>query len=112
MHQVTGKIVDLNPKTIVMEDLDVHGMMKNKHLARAIAEQNFFMFKEFVRYKAEEKGIELRFVDRFYPSSKTCSSCGNVVENLPLSQRTYRCPVCGLEIDRDENAARNLEKAV
>ena len=65
-----------------------------------------------LRYKAEEKGIELRFVDRFYPSSKTCSSCGNVVENLPLSQRTYRCPVCGLEIDRDENAARNLKKAV
>ena len=111
-HQVTKKIVDLNPKTIIMEDLNVQGMMKNKHLARAIAEQNFFTFKEFVRYKAEEKRIEFRLVDRFYPSSKTCSSCGHIVENLPLSQRTYRCPVCGLEIDRDENAARNLEKAV
>lgn len=111
-HKVTRKIVDLKPKTIVMEDLNVQGMMKNRHLARAIGEQGFFRFKEFVRYKSEEMGIEFRLVDRFYPSSKTCSSCGHIEKGLKLSDRIYKCSVCGLVMDRDENAAKNLEKAV
>jgi putative transposase len=109
VHQVTTKIVNLLPQKIVLEDLNVQGMMKNRHLARAISEQNFFTFREFIKYKAEDRGIEVVLADRFFPSSKTCSSCGHKVEKLLLNQRVYKCPVCGLEIGRDENAARNLE---
>lgn len=112
IHKVTRKIIDLNPKVIILEDLNVQGMMKNRHLARAVAEQNFYRFREFIEYKAEERGIKVRFADRFYPSSKTCSCCGYVLKELKLSDRIYRCPQCGLTMDRDENAARNLEKAV
>ena len=111
-HKVTRKIVDLKPKTIVMEDLNVQGMMKNRHLARAIGEQGFYRFRQYIEYKAAERGIAIRYADRFYPSSKTCSSCGHVEKDLKLSDRIYRCPVCGLVMDRDENAAKNLEKAV
>lgn len=111
-HKVTKKIVDLKPKTIVMEDLNVQGMMKNKRLARAIAEQGFYRFRQYIEYKAAECGIAVRYADRFYPSSKTCSSCGAVKKDLKLSDRIYRCPVCGLVMDRDENASKNLEKAV
>ena len=111
-HKVTRKIINLNPKVIVLEDLNVQGMLKNRHLARAVAEQNFYKFREFIEYKAEERGIEVRFADRFYPSSKTCSCCGHILKELKLSDRVYRCPQCGLVMDRDENAARNLEKAV
>jgi putative transposase len=84
--------------------------MKNRHLARAIGQQNFFTFRSQLEYKAAELGIEIKVVDRFYPSSKKCSSCGNVKKDLTLQDRIYKCPVCGLEMDRDENAAKNLEK--
>lgn len=109
-HKVTTKIVRMLPKVIVLEDLNVQGMMKNKHLAKRIAEQNFYKFRAFIEYKATELGIEVRLADRFYPSSKTCSSCGHVLNELKLSDRVYKCPECGLELDRDFNAARNLEK--
>lgn len=111
-HQVTRKIINLNPKRIIMEDLNVQGMLKNKHIARAILEQGFYRFREFVRYKSEQNGIEFCLVDRYYPSSKKCSFCGHVVKKLSLSQRIYKCPICGLEIDRDENASLNIEKAM
>ena len=112
IHQTTRQLVNLNPEVITMEDLNVSGMMKNKHLSRAIQEQCFYEFRRQMEYKCEERGIKLQFVDRFYPSSKTCSCCGSFKGNLKLSDRTYKCDECGLVIDRDFNAALNLERYV
>ena len=109
-HKVTTKIVRMLPGVIVLEDLNVQGMMKNTHLAKKIAEQNFYKFRAFIEYKAKEYGVAVKLADRFYPSSKTCSCCGHVLKGLKLSDRVYKCPECGLELDRDFNAARNLEK--
>jgi len=92
----------------VMEDLNVSGMMKNKHLSKAIAEQGFYEFIRQMQYKCEWAGIEFVQADRFYPSSKTCSCCGNVKRDLRLRDRVYICSECGLSIDRDYNAAVNL----
>ena len=100
----------MKPKVIVLEDLNIQGMMKNKHLARAVAEQNLYLFRQLIEYKAGELGITVKYADRFYPSSKTCSGCGHVREKLRLDERVYKCPECGLEIDRDFNAALNLER--
>jgi len=111
-HKVTREIVDALPKRIVIEDLNVSGMMKNKHLSKAIAEQNFSKFRLFLYYKAKRRGIEIVIADMFFPSSKKCSNCGSMKKDLKLKERVYVCPVCGLEIDRDLNAARNLEKYV
>ena len=110
VQQTTRAIVNMKPQAIVLEDLNISGMMKNKHLAKSIAEQNLYMFRQLIEYKAGELGITVKYADRFYPSSKTCSRCGHVKAELPLSERTYKCPECGLIIDRDFNAARNLEK--
>lgn len=110
IHQATHTFVSALPERIVMEDLNVSGMMKNRHLSRAIASQGLAEFRRQITYKAEWNGIETVFADRFYPSSKTCSVCGNVKKNLKLSDRTYKCEVCGAVIDRDYNAALNLEK--
>jgi putative transposase len=93
-----------------MEDLNVSGMLKNKHLAKAISEQKFYEFIRQMKYKCELYGIEFIQVDRFYPSSKTCSWCGNLKSDLKLSDRVYRCDACGLVIDRDFNASLNLAK--
>lgn len=112
IHQTTHQLVNLNPEIITMEDLNVSGMMKNRHLSKAIQEQCFYEFRRQMEYKCEDKGIKLQFVDRFYPSSKTCSCCGSVKNNLKLSDRTYICDECGLVIDRDFNAALNLERYV
>lgn len=109
IHQTTHKLTELYPEVITMEDLNVGGMMKNKHLAKAIAEQNFYEFRRQMEYKCEAKGIKLQFADRFYPSSKTCSCCGHIKKDLKLTDRTYICSECGLKIDRDFNAALNLE---
>ena len=87
-------------------------MMKNRHLSRAIQEQCFYGFRRQMEYKCEDRGIKLQFVDRFYPSSKTCSCCGSIKKDLKLSDRTYKCNECGLVIDRDFNAALNLERYV
>lgn len=108
LHQVTSEIVKTKPSRIVMEDLNVSGMMKNRHLSRAIAEQKFYEFKRQIRYKCERYGIAFVEVDRFYASSKTCSHCGHVKTDLRLSDRVYICAECGLRIDRDLNAAINL----
>lgn len=110
IHKVTTAIVEMLPQKIVIEDLNVQGMMKNHCLARAIANQQFYFFRYCIEYKAEERGIEVVLADRWYPSSKTCSRCGSIKKDLKLSDRVYKCPSCGLEIDRDFNAARNLER--
>ena len=108
IHQVTAEIINMLPKRIVIEDLKVSDMLKDKRLSEEIHEQCFYKFKEYLTYKCEEKGIELVIADRYYPSSKTCSCCGNVKKNLKLSDRIYICDKCGLVIDRDLNAAINL----
>ena len=108
LHQTTSEIVKTKPSQIVMENLSVKGMMKNKHLSKAIAMQKFYEFKRQIRYKAEMYGIKVIEADRFYASSKTCSHCGHIKKNLKLSDRIYICPVCGAKLDRDLNAAINL----
>ena len=85
-------------------------MLKNKHLSKAVSNQCFNKFRKYLTYKCELYGIELEVADRFYPSSKICSSCGNVRKQLSLSERVYKCEKCGLEIDRDYNASINLSR--
>ena len=110
IHQTTHKLVSLLPNTVVMEDLNVQGMMKNRHLSKAIAEQCFYEFIRQMKYKCGWLWIKFVQVDRFYPSSKTCSCCGNVKSDLRLDDRTYVCSECGFTIDRDFNAAINLSR--
>ena len=97
------------PKAIVLEDLNMAGMRKNKYLAHSLQEASISTFKQMLISKAESHGIEVILADRFYPSSQICSHCGNRKVDLKLSERTYKCPVCGLEIDRDLNASINLK---
>lgn len=108
LHQTTHMLVSKLPRVVGMETLNVIGMMKNRHLANRIQKQGFYEFYRQMQYKCEEKGIILVQADRFYPSSKTCSHCGHIKKDLKLSDRTYRCPECGMELDRDYNAAINL----
>ena len=108
IHQTAHTLVSLLPRIVTMEDLNVKGMMKNRHLSRAIQEQCFYEFLRQMEYKCEWNGIEFVTADRYYPSSKTCSCCGSYLKDLKLKDRTYNCPVCGLKIDRDYNAAINL----
>ena len=108
IHQATSKIIKLNPYRVVMEGLNVSGMMKNKHLAEKIAEQKFYEFKRQMKYKCQFNKIEFALADRWYPSSKACSCCKNIKKDLKLSDRTYICNECGLVIDRDKNASINL----
>ena len=112
IHQTTHDLVSLLPKRVVMEDLNVIGMMKNRHLSKAIQEQCFAEFIRQMQYKCEWNGIEFVQVDRFYPSSKTCSCCGAIKRDLRLRDRVYVCAECGAEIDRDYNAAINLSRYV
>ena len=108
IHQATNKIIKLKPYRVVMEDLNVKGMMKNKHLSEKISEQCFYEFIRQMKYKCEFNGIQFVQADRFYPSSKTCSCCGNIKNDLKLKDRIYKCDKCGLVIDRDKNASINL----
>lgn len=112
IHQTTHTLISKLPCRVVMEDLNVAGMMKNRHLSRVIGEQCFAEFIRQMKYKCEWNGIEFVQADRFYPSSKTCSCCGLVKSNLKLSDRTYVCESCGLVIDRDYNAAINLSRYI
>lgn len=112
IHQTTHDLVSLLPKRVVMEDLNVTGMMKNRHLSKVIQEQCFGEFIRQMQYKCEWNGIEFVQVDRFYPSSKTCSCCGAIKHDLRLRDRVYVCAECGAEIDRDYNAAANLSRYV
>jgi putative transposase len=108
INKCISEIVRTKPSYIAIEDLNVSGMMKNKHLSKAIRQQKFYEFRTKLTAKCKELGIELRVVDRFYPSSKTCHNCGCVKHDLKLSERVYKCPECGFTIDRDLNAALNL----
>ena len=110
IHQVTTKTVKAKPSRVVMEDLNISGMMKNRHLSKAIAQQNFYKFIQTMKYKCEKYGIEFIQADRFYPSSKTCSKCGAIKKDLKLSDRTYICSECDCVIDRDYNASINLSR--
>ena len=107
-NQVIHEIVKREPSYITIEDLNVKGMMKNRHLAKDVAECKFYEFRTKLTAKCHERGIELRVVDRFYPSSKTCHKCGCIKHDLKLSDREYICPECGNTIDRDYQAALNL----
>ena len=108
INKTVFSIVNQKPSYVTIEYLNVKGMMKNKHLSKAIASQKFFEFKTKLTVKCKENHIELRIVDRFYPSSKTCSNCGKIKKDLKLSDRIYKCD-CGLAIDRDLNASINLK---
>lgn len=110
IHQTTAAIVKTKPSRIVVENLNVSGMMKNKHLSKAVANEKFYEFIRQMKYKCEWNGIELVQADRYFPSSKMCSCCGNIKKDLKLSDRTYKCKKCGITIDRDFNASLNLAK--
>ena len=110
LHKITSEIINRKPMFIALEDLNVTGMMKNKHLAKAIQEQSFYEFKRIISYKANWNNIKIIEVPRFYPSSKTCSECGSIKKDLKLSDREYICLECGCVIDRDYNASINLMK--
>ena len=110
INKIVSSIIKQKPSYITIEDLNVKGMMKNKHLSKAIASQKFFEFKTKLMSKCKQNDVELRIVDRFYPSSKTCSNCGRIKKDLKLSDRVYKCS-CGLVIDRDLNASINLRNA-
>ena len=109
LHQSTTDIINQKPRFIVMENLNISGMMKNKHLSKAIQEQCFYKFISMIKYKSERKGITFKQVARTYASSKICSHCGNYKKELKLSDRTYKCNKCGMVIDRDYNASLNLK---
>jgi len=111
LNNITSKIVKQKPSYITIEDLNVKGMIKNKHLSKAIAQQCFYEIRRQLEYKCRWSNIELRIVDRFYPSSKICSECGYVDKQLKLSDRIYICKECGCVLDRDKNASYNLRDA-
>ena len=110
VHQATRAIIGRKPRFICIEDLNVQGMMKNKHLSEKVQEQNFYEFRRQIEYKAHWAKIAVVVADRWYPSSKTCVVCGYVKKDLKLNDRTYICPVCGNVIDRDYQASLNLKR--
>lgn len=109
-RQVVSDIVKRKPSFITIEDLNITGMLKNRHLSRAVYEARLYEFVSWLRYQCYKNGIELRQVSRWFPSTKLCSNCGSL-KDMPLKERTYACD-CGLKIDRDVNAAINLKNAV
>lgn len=110
INKTIAEIVKTKPSFIAIEDLNVSGMMKNKHLSKSISSQKFYEFREKLKVKCKDNGIELRIVDRWYPSSKICHCCGNVKSELKLSDRVYHCS-CGYTEDRDINASLNIRDA-
>ena len=110
-NQIVNALVKTKPKYITIENLNIRGMLKNRHLSKAISKQGFNKFIEKLKFKCYENSIQLRQVDRFYPSSKTCNCCGNIKKDLKLSDRIFECS-CGLKIDRDLNASINLKNAI
>ena len=108
INKCVSEMVKAKPSYITIEDLNVSGMMKNKHLSKAVASQKFYEFRTKLEAKCRAMSIELRIADRFYPSSKTCHQCGYIKADLKLSDREYVCPVCGYCADRDYNASLNL----
>ena len=108
IHQITSEIVKRKPSFICIEDLNVSGMMKNRHLSKTIQQQGFYEFRRRIEYKAKWNNIPVIIADRFFPSSKLCSCCGNIKKDLKLSDRIYKCE-CGNIIDRDFQASLNLK---
>ena len=108
LHRICNKIISQLPKRIMLEDLNVSGMLKNKYLAKSIQEQLFYHTRQLLTEKAKNCFIEVGIIDRFYPSSKMCSRCGNINKELKLSDRVFNCSSCGLAIDRDYNASLNI----
>ena len=111
INKVVSEIAKTKPSYITIEDLNVSGMMNNRHLSKSVKDQEFFEFRTKLTAKCKQYGIELRIADKFYPSSKTCHKCGHKKSDLKLSDRVYLCPVCGYNEDRDYNAALNLRDA-
>lgn len=111
LHQTTSEIVGRKPSYITIEDLNISGMMKNRHLSKAIAQQKLYEFTRQLEYKCRWNNIELRKVDRFFPSSKMCCKCGFIDKELKLSDRIYECKCCGNVMDRDYQASINLRDA-
>ena len=109
LHQTTSEIIKRKPSFICMEDLNVSGMMKNKHLSKAVQQQCFYEFRRQIAYKCNWNNISVIIADRFFPSSKLCSCCGNIKKNLKLSDKIYKCE-CGNIIDRDFQASLNLKQ--
>ena len=110
LNKVVRSLAITKPAFITIEDLNVSGMMKNRHLSKAIASMNFNRFRNLLCNKSKVDSFELRVADRFFPSSKKCCQCGNIKKFLLMSERVYKCEICENEIDRDLNAAINLEK--
>ncbi|MGL5549562.1 MAG: RNA-guided endonuclease InsQ/TnpB family protein, partial [Culicoidibacterales bacterium] len=108
LHQTTNQMVKTKPSQVVMETLNIQGMMKNKHLAKAIQKQGLYELKRQLMYKCQKYGIAFIEADMWFPSSKQCSHCGAVKTRLSLSERTFDCGACHFTIDRDLNAAINL----
>ena len=108
IRKFVSELIKKQPQYIAIEDLNVKGMMRNKHLAKDIANCSFYTIKEHLIRKSKERNIIVRLVDRFYPTSKTCSNCGGYKKNLKLSQRVYHCNSCQVKIDRDFNASLNI----
>ena len=108
IHQTTSEIIQRKPSYITIEDLNVKGMMKNKHISKSVQQQCLYEVARQLQYKCSWNGIELRQVSRWYPSSKTCHECGYINKELKWYHRTYRCPICGYVEDRDYNASLNL----
>ena len=109
LHQVTSEIIKREPSFIVLEELNVSGMMKNKHLSKSVQQQRFYEFRKQIEYKSKWNNISVILADRFFPSSKLCNCCGKIKKDLKLSDRIYKCE-CGNVIDRDYQAALNLKK--
>ena len=109
LHQITSEIVKRKPSFICIEDLNVSGMMKNKHLSKAVQQQGFYEFRRQIEYKSDWNNIPVIIADRFFPSSKLCSCCGEIKKDLKLSDRVYKCD-CGNVIDRDYQASLNLRQ--
>ena len=109
LHQITSEIIKREPSFICMEDLNIKGMMKNRHLSKAVQQQGFYEFRRQIEYKATWNHIPVIIADRFFPSSKLCSCCGTIKKDLELSDRIYKCG-CGNVIDRDYQAALNLKR--
>ena len=110
INKTIAEIVKTKPSYVTIENLNVKGMMKNRHLSKAVASQKFYEFRTKLKKKCDDNGIELRVVGRFYPSSKICHCCGHLKKNLKLSDRIFKCE-CGYIADRDFNASLNLRDA-
>ena len=109
LQQTTSEIIKREPSFICIEDLNVSGMMKNRHLSKAVQQQEFGEFRRQIEYKSEWNNILVVIADRYFPSSKLCSCCGKIKKDLKLSDRLYRCE-CGNKTDRDVQAALNLKR--